>query len=110
METTILRTPGLLYQETENGGISNLYNLKIINKTYEVKPIELRLKSPQGEIKVVGGPLLVPESGMLESAFFVEIPARNIKFPRILLYIEIFSGDELLDEIRTSFIGPERKK
>ena len=110
VETTILRTPGLLYQETENGGISNLYNLKIINKTYEVKPIELRLKSPQGEIKVVGGPLLVPESGMLESAFFVEIPARNIKFPRILLYIEIFSGDELLDEIRTSFIGPERKK
>ncbi len=110
VETTILRTPGLLYQETENGGISNLYNLKIINKTYEVKPIELRLKSPQGEIKVVGGPLQVPESGMLESAFFVEIPARNIKFPRILLYIEIFSGDELLDEIRTSFIGPERKK
>jgi len=110
VETTILRTPGLLYQETENGAISNLYNLKIINKTYEVKSIKLRLKSPEGKIRVVGGPLLVPESGMFESAFFVDIPARNIKFSRIPLYIEIFSDDELLDEIRTSFIGPENKK
>ncbi len=106
VETTILRTPGLMYQETENGKISNLYNLKIINKTHESKSIELRLKSPKGEIKIVGGPLLVPDSGMFESAFFVEIPTNNIKFSPIPLYIEIFSGNELLDEVRSSFIGP----
>jgi len=109
VETTILRTPGLLYQETEKGNISNLYNLKIINKTQESKSIRLNLKSPVGQIKIIGGPLLVPESGMFESAFFVEIPANNIKFLTIPLYIEIFSGDELLDEVRTSFMGPANK-
>jgi polyferredoxin len=109
VETTILRTPGLLYQETETGDISNLYNLKIINKTHESKSIRLLLKSPKGVIKIVGGPLLVPDSGMFESAFFVEIPAENIKFSPIPLYIEIFSGNDLLDEVRTSFIGPVHK-
>jgi cytochrome c oxidase accessory protein FixG len=109
VEATILRTPGLLYQETADGSISNLYNIKIINKTQDSIPVELRLKSPKGEIKVVGGPILVPSNGMFESAFFVEIPANNIKFSPVPLFIEIFSGDELLDEVRSSFIGPVNK-
>jgi len=110
IETTILRTPGLLYQETEDGAISNLYNLKIINKTHESMPVSLRLKSPKGKIRIVGGPLVVPKNGLYESAFFVDIPAEQIKFSRIPLNIEIFSGEELLEEIKTSFIGPENMK
>lgn len=107
IETTILRTPGLLYHEGEDGLISNLYNIKIINKTNESIPLTLKIKSPKGSIRLVGGPLLVPENALYESAFFVDIPLQQIKYSRIPLYIEIFSGTELLDEIRTSFIGPE---
>ena len=64
VETTILRTPGLLYQETDDGNIANLYNLKIINKTHESQTIELRLKSPKGTIRMVGGDLVIPEGSL----------------------------------------------
>jgi cytochrome c oxidase accessory protein FixG len=110
VETTILRTPGLLYQETDDGNIANLYNLKIINKTHERQTIELRLKSPKGTIRMVGGDLVIPEGSLFESAFFVEIPAENIHSARLPIYIEIFSGQELLEEIRSSFIGPNPGK
>ena len=110
VETTILRTPGLLYQETDDGNIANLYNLKIINKTHERQTIELRLKSPKGTIRMVGGDLVIPEGSLFESAFFVEIPAKNILSARLPIYIEIFSGQELLEEIRSSFIGPNPGK
>ncbi|MCK7524120.1 MAG: hypothetical protein MZV64_44065 [Ignavibacteriales bacterium] len=40
----ILRTPGLLYQEQPDNKISNIYDLNIINKTFNPAPIELKLK------------------------------------------------------------------
>jgi hypothetical protein len=110
IETTILRTPGLMYQVTADHFISNLYNIKIVNKTREEIPVGLKLKSPQGRIKLVGGNLLIPGDQLIESAFFIEIPAKNIKFSRIPVFVEIFSGKELLDEIKTSFIGPDTNK
>jgi cytochrome c oxidase accessory protein FixG len=110
VETTILRTPGLLYQETDTGNITNLYNIKIVNKTQDSQLIELKLKSPKGSIKIIGGDMVVPEQGLFESAFFVEIPAENIFMARLPVIIEVYSGKELIEEIRSSFIGPEPEK
>ena len=110
IETTVLRTPGLLYQETDDQHISNLYNIKIINKTQSEIPIEIKLKSPEGRIKMIGGSLHVPGNQLVETSFFIELPEKNIKFSHIPVYLEIFSDNHLLEEIRTSFIGPETKK
>ncbi len=54
IEATILRAPGMLYQEPEPGKISNLYNIKLVNKTNQDLPVDLRLLSHQGEIKIIG--------------------------------------------------------
>jgi len=110
IETTVLRTPGLLFQETDDQYISNLYNIKIINKTQSEIPIEIKLKAPEGRIKMIGGNLHVPGNQLVETSFFIELPENNIKLTYIPVYLEIFSGDHLLEEIRTSFIGPETKK
>ena len=110
VETTILRTPGLLYQETENGNIANLYNIKIVNKTQDDQIIELKLKSPKGMIKIIGGDIIVPEQGLFESAFFIEIPPENLFMSRLPVYLEIYSGKELIEEIRSSFLGPDPEK
>ena len=49
----ILRTPGLLYQEQPDNKISNIYDLNIINKTFNPAPIQLKLKD-NGELKLLG--------------------------------------------------------
>jgi len=37
----------------------------------------------------------------------VEIPKKNIRFSRIPVYIDVYSGQEIFEEVRTSFIGPD---
>ena len=106
VETTIFRTPGVLYQELDDGRIANLYNLKIINKTFEHKQIELKLKSPEGSLELVGGKLIVPDDGIEESAFFVKLDRDIIKTTSVPVWIDVYSGDKLIDEIKTTFIGP----
>jgi len=107
IDVTVLRTPGMMYQEIEKGFLANLYNLKIINKTDQDESIDIRLKSPEGRIKVVGGNLRVPKNNFLESAFFIELPTDKIRYVRTQVILNIYTGDHLIDEITTSFIGPD---
>ena len=39
---TLLRTPGQLYQEQPNHQMSNLYNYKLLNKTFKDKEVTLK--------------------------------------------------------------------
>jgi len=107
IDTTILRTPGVLYQETAEGFISNLYNIKIVNKTFEPRKIGLKLKSPEGRIKLVGGDLNLEPNSVTQSALFVELPKEKLRFVRTPLQIEIYSNQKKIDNISTSFIGPD---
>lgn len=108
VETTILRTPGTLYQTLDNGNLSNLYSVQLVNKTTHAMPIELRIKQPEGAVlRLVGQATLVAESqDMAKGAFFVEMPPEMLDGNKTKVYIEVYSGNELVDEVSTSFLGP----
>lgn len=108
IESTILRTPGVLYQETEQGTITNLYNVTIVNKTFEKMPIQLKLVQPAGQIKMIGGNILIPESEIAETSFFVEIERKNLFATSIPIKIGVYSNNLLLEEVNTSFMGPQK--
>jgi len=108
VDVTILRTPGVLYQEREDGSIMNLYNLTVINKTFEDKPVDLKMTAPAGEVSVIGGNMTVGGGQMLERSFFLILPKDRVKAANMPVTLQIFSGPGLIREIRTSFIAPVR--
>ena len=105
LETTLLRTPGLLYQEQDNGLISNLYNIKIINKTVEYMDVDVKLLSHEGDIKMVKGDIHIKPSTIYEDVFFLNIDPVTLPTKKNEVTIGIFVGDELVDEKDISFIG-----
>jgi len=108
VETTVVRVPGMLYQEQENNRISNLYNIQFVNKTFEEITLDVRLKDyTNGEIKRVGGePLVVPSNEFVEGVFFIELPKEVINKTKTNLVIEVLVGNETIDEVKTNFLGP----
>ena len=106
IETTILRTPGLLYQENDNQTISNVYNIKIVNKTHEYLPLELRLISHQGEIQMAGSKMDIKDQAMFESTFVLFIQKDFIISDKTEIEFGIFSNKELIETYRTTFVGP----
>ncbi len=107
VETTILRTPGMLYTVTENDQVRNLYSVKMINKSYDTIPVGLRLKAPVGgSIAMVGAEMILPPNDVIESVFFIRIPRASIFGPTTLVVVEVLNGDEVMEEITTSFMGP----
>jgi len=105
-EATILRTPGQLYQKTEQGHIKNLYNISIINKTNHNMPLTLKLLDKEGTIKVIGNELVLPAQGIVEGVFFTEIPEEQLTGLNSEIEIGVYHGDELVTTQDTKFLGP----
>ena len=112
VETTVLRVPGQLYQKTEDGNISNLYNIQVINKTFDEISLEIRILNQQGaKINKVGGDALnVPSNGMVESVYFVEIPESQVSETKTALKLGVYRGGELVEKVSTNFLGPFSSK
>jgi cytochrome c oxidase accessory protein FixG len=105
-EATILRTPGQLYQTTEQGHIRNLYNISVINKTNHDMPLTLKLLDKEGAIKVIGNELVLPAQGIAEGVFFMEIPKEQLTGVNSEIKIGVFHGEDLITITDTKFLGP----
>jgi cytochrome c oxidase accessory protein FixG len=107
VDATILRTPGMLFQYQDNNRISNLYNVKIINKTFNVLPVTLQLVDMKGEIKWIGnGITTLPANSISEGEFFIILNKEHLPARKTPVKIEVLNQDKVLETTRTSFLGP----
>lgn len=106
IDVTMLRARGTLFQELTDGRISNLYLLKVTNKSNEDLPVELRLESPAGALTVAGAPLSLPAGKQVETSVIVELARDNLSARKTPLEIGVFSGGERIDTITPEFLGP----
>jgi len=105
-ETTILREPGTLYQELPGNRYSNIYNVKILNKTFEDKSVDIRLLSPKGDIVSLGTVDMVEPQNSAEGRFMVQLDEAQLTGSQTELTFEVYSGDEKLETVTSGFLGP----
>jgi cytochrome c oxidase accessory protein FixG len=111
VETTVFKVAGTLYQKTDDGFITNLYNIEFVNKTFEELPLQMKVESPATATisRADGNTILVPAEAMLKAVCFIKIPARDIKSARTVVTVGIYHGDELIEKVKIKFIGPVGK-
>lgn len=105
----ILRTPGMLFQQQPDGTISNLYDLNIVNKTFNPVQMDIRLLEPKGELKIIGSDLKLNPQQIVEAKFMILLPKESITKMNTPVEIGIYDGDKLIKKIKTTFLGPVEK-
>ncbi len=106
----ILRTPGMLFQQQPDGKISNLYDLNLVNKTFEPTEIKLKLENPKdGELKIIGTDLKLAPQQIVEAKFMILLPKDSITKMNTPVEIGVYDGDKQIKKIKTSFLGPVEK-
>ena len=110
IDATIMRTPGILYQERGADSISNLYNIKLVNKTVEPIQLTIQLEGHDGKVEIIGKPYIqVDKEGQGTGSFFVEIPKTRIHSRKTKLTLQLFEGTKLVCSLPTNFLGPVTK-
>lgn len=106
IETTVLRTPGMLYQEQE-GKISNLYNIEFVNKTFEELPVQLEVADNFGSIKLVQQEgILVHKEDVAKTSFFILTEREKLLKASTPITINVYSNGKLIESVHTKFMGP----
>jgi cytochrome c oxidase accessory protein FixG len=105
-DATVLRVPGQVLQENADSTISNLYKIRIVNKSGYTEPYHIHVKEEFAKIEYVGKALdSLPSVTEKEETFFVKIPRQHIQQRKELIHIDVMSGDEIIQTKKISFIG-----
>lgn len=107
VSATVLRTPGQLFQEQANNQLSNLYNYKLLNKTYNDKVVELRPENFKGSIRIVGNETLnIPKGEYASGAMFIYRDRRDVQQRKTDLKIGVYENGVRLQTVNATFLGP----
>jgi cytochrome c oxidase accessory protein FixG len=108
VDATLLRAPGAMFQTAAEGKISNLYLLKLINKTHRPIPVLLKLDGTPGTLTTLGGQLNLQAEQQTEASVLIEISPGDLASGNTPLAIGVYSGARKLQSIKTIFVGPRK--
>ncbi len=108
VDVSLLRAPGALFQQTPEGKISNLYLLKLTNKTRHQVAIELKLDNLEGSLTVLGGQLDLPAEKQTDASVLLEIAPEKLRSGLTPVIVGVYSDGRRIDRIKTIFIGPRK--
>ncbi len=106
-DINILRTPGMLFQNQPGNKVSNLYSLKVTNKTFEVMTLKLELEGETGEIKLFGDEIIIKPLEIYEANFMILLPKEKIKSTNTPVNINVTSEGKIIEKISSTFLGPQ---
>ncbi|MEO5684858.1 MAG: cytochrome c oxidase accessory protein CcoG [Chitinophagaceae bacterium] len=106
VDGTIVRAPGMLYQERGEDSLSNLYSIKVINKTLNDIPVTLRLEDIPGRIiEAEGKSITVKKEAQGTGSFFIVLPKSFMRQRKLSVRIGLYQGDTKITVAETTFMG-----
>ena len=110
-DATVLRAKGMLYQEQPNNQLSNLFTIKLVNKTRDRMPVELKIENfKDSKIQLIGKEIVVKEEGITEGEFFVYLNKADLTDRKMKLEIGVYSNGVKIKTVKTNFLGPIKFK
>ncbi|MGG9972574.1 4Fe-4S dicluster domain-containing protein [Ferruginibacter sp. SUN002] len=108
LDARLMRTAGMTYTSLPDGRISNLYSLKLANKTHKDIPIALKLENIPGEITYVGSSnTTVKKEDYNNLQFFIKLNRSDVKYWKTDISIGLYENGKKLKTVTAKFIGPE---
>lgn len=110
VDGTIVRAAGILYQERGTDSISNLYTIKVINKSLKDIPLAMKLENAPGRIiQTQGDYLILKKEDQAKGSFFIILPNNFMSGRKTRLAVGLYDGDKKITTLHTNFMGPFKK-
>lgn len=105
-DATILRVPGQGMQENKDGTISNLFRIKVTNKSNKDLPYRLLALDKDVKIERIGQILDTLRARQLaEETFFIKVDSTKIKHRKETYEIQLLSGNKVITTKKAIFIS-----
>lgn len=105
-QTTLIRQRGSTYQMDEQGHITNIYEVNLLNKTHQSFKVSFRLENHHGEIQTVREKLVLQPETELKERLIIRYPRTYIGNGSKKIKVHIYGNCKKIQTVKTKFIGP----
>jgi len=111
VEAVLLRAPGSMPEVSQDGMVSNVFKLELVNKTFDDMTFDLQVKDmPSAELILPDGRKSISGGKVEERVVLIRIPQDEIRSNRTKLQLDVDVNNERLKTLETSFISPMKKR
>lgn len=106
LDITVMRVSGQILQTNQDGTISNLYRMKIVNTSAVPQVINFHIDVPSAELLFIGNQLDTIKVGhSSEEMFFIKRLKKDIKNRKEDIGLSVSGNGKLLYQKKIAFIG-----
>lgn len=102
----LLRAKGSSYQLLDNGIVSNLYTLELINKSNNNMPFTIESVDNEFTVKLVNHIEMIQKDKAVTISFFLQKPKANVQKYKQDIKVNILSDGRVVETLKTTFIAP----
>jgi cytochrome c oxidase accessory protein FixG len=106
IDASVLRAPGSNFTKDQQGKVTNIYNLELVNKTFEKLDYKLVVENKEVEMIFIDQDMTVPEGEVVKKVFMLKMPQEKIKRNNTKVKLTLYTNGKLNKEFETSFLGP----
>lgn len=103
---SLLRATGSTYQMRDDGTVSNLYTLQLINKSGKDIDFQLKPENDHLKIQLVNSIEKLYKDGSAKMSFFIIGDPKEIKTYKTDIKVLIMSDNKVVETLKTTFIAP----
>ncbi len=107
IDARLMRTVGVAYNSLPDGRISNLYNLKLVNKTHNDIPVDIRLEGNKGELQLISNDKIIKKDAYTMLQFFLIMRRDEVDNWKTEFNLGLYQNGKKIKNIEAKFIGPE---
>ena len=105
-ETEIMRQRGSTYTITDDGMITNIFEISILNKTHINYEVNLKCPDKKVVIERIGKNMKLNSGKQLKERFLIKVPNSMLDDGEKKIAIEIYGNHKLIEKKKTKIIGP----
>ncbi|MCZ2444116.1 MAG: hypothetical protein LC101_10125 [Flavobacteriales bacterium] len=107
VDARLMRTAGMTYNSLPDGRISNLYNLKLINKSRKDIPVDVRVEESNAELQMISLNKTIKKEDHTTLQFFIILNRNQVKSWKTEIELGLYQNGEKFKTLTAKFIGPE---
>lgn len=106
IDGTLLRAKGSTYHFHDDGTVTNLYSLELINKTTHHMNFELKPRDENMSVQLVNRISELAGGSTAQMSFFLVIPQDKIASYKTNIKVDVISDGKVVETMKTTFISP----
>ena len=106
VDGTLLRAKGSTYQLRDDGTVSNLYSLELINKSHEDMPFELEVTEAGFSVQLISHVQELKQGDVVQLSFFLVSDKDNIKTYKTDVKVQVVVAGKTVETMKTTFVAP----